>query len=66
MKVMSTVITDQVVAPSSQPSIRDHTTSSIRPEAPDAVNSSSTAHRAWRREGCRDQGEGSGRKLSEP
>src|SRR5262249_20297189 len=33
-----TVITDQVVAPRSHPSIRVHTTSSIRPETPDAMN----------------------------
>ena len=38
MNATRTVITDQVVAPSNQPSIRDHTTSSINPEAPDAAN----------------------------
>jgi hypothetical protein len=38
MNAMSTVITDHVVAPSNQPSIRDQTTSSVNPEAPDAAN----------------------------
>ena len=37
MKATRTVITDQVVAPRNQPSIRDQTTSSIKPDAPDAA-----------------------------
>ena len=38
MNATRTAITAQVVAPSSQPSIRDQTTSSIRPEAPERAN----------------------------
>ncbi len=38
MKATKTVMTDHVVAPSSQPSIRDHTTPSINLEAPEAAN----------------------------
>ncbi len=51
MKATRIVITDHVVAPSSQPSIRDQTTSSIKPEAPEATNedadSEMGAQAAW-------------------
>ncbi len=52
MKATRIVITDHVVPPSSQPSIRDHTTSSIKPEAPDAAKSVTTPSVA----GCRRAG----------
>ena len=49
MNAMRTVMTDQVVAPSSHPSMRDQITSSIRPEAPDAAKRMPRPERVCRR-----------------